>query len=137
MPDKRPWILDLRICWSVLIAFCCLALVPADGNAALIGSRLADGSAVSGRVAEIETIRQALEREVVTQRLADYGLSAREIAAKLPSLSDEQLHQLAGMSKELAAGDVGIGIGVAVVLLLIVFLVALILMTADKKVVIK
>ena len=40
-----------------------------------------------------ETIRKALELEVVSQRLADYGLTDKEVSAKLPTLSDEQLHQ--------------------------------------------
>jgi len=131
---KRPWVLDLRICWTVLTVFCALSLIPANGNAALVQSRLADGSAVSERMTQIETIRKVLEKEIVTQRLADYGVSAQEISAKLPTLSDEQLHQLAGMSTDLAAGD---GLGVVIGVLLIVFLVIVILMLLDKKVIIR
>jgi hypothetical protein len=131
---KCPWVLDLRICWTVLIVFCALSLIPANGDAALIQSRLADGSAVSTRIAEIETIRKVLEKEVVTQRLADYGVSAQEVSAKLPSLSDDQLHQLAGMSTDLAAGD---GVGLVIGVLLIVILVIVILMLLGKKVVVR
>ena len=131
---KRPWILDLRICWTVLFVFCALSLIPTNGNAALIQSRLADGSAVSERVTQIETIRKVLEKEIVTQRLADYGVSAQEVSAKLPSLSDDQLHQLAGMSTDLAAGD---GVGLVIGVLLIVILVIVILMLLGKKVVVR
>jgi tetrahydromethanopterin S-methyltransferase subunit B len=131
---KCPWVLDLRICWTVLIVFCALSLIPANGDAALIQSRLADGSAVSTRIAEIETIRKVLEKEVVTQRLADYGVSVQEVSAKLPSLSDDQIHQLAGMSTDLAAGD---GVGLVIGVLLIVILVIVILMLLGKKVVVR
>lgn len=134
MSDKRHWILNIWICWTVLLAFCCLSLYPSDGHAALVQSRLADGSAVSERQAQIETVRKALELEVVSQRLADYGLSAKEISAKLPTLSDEQLHQLAGMSKDLAAGD---GVGLVVGVLLVIILVIVIIMLMGKRVVIK
>ena len=131
---KCPWVLDLRICWTVLIVFCALSLIPANGDAALIQSRLADGSAVSERVTQIETIRKVLEKEVVAQRLADYGVSVQEVSAKLPSLSDDQLHQLAGMSTDLAAGD---GVGLVIGVLLIVILVIVILMLLGKKVVVR
>lgn len=134
MSDKRHWILNTRICWIVLLAFCCLSLYPPDGHASLVQSRLADGSAVSERQAQIETVRKALELEVVSQRLADYGLSAKEISAKLPTLSDEQLHQLAGMSKDLAAGD---GVGLVVGVLLVIILVIVIVMLMGKRVVIR
>ena len=134
MSSPRVWVLDVRICWMVLIAFCFLSLVPANGNAALIGSRLADGSIAVERQGQIETIRQALERQVVAQRLADFGLSPEDIAAKLPTMSDGQLHQLAGLSKDVAAGN---GLGAIVAVLLIVFLVVVILKLMDREVIIR
>jgi len=134
MSSPRVWVLDVRICWMVLIAFCFLSLVPANGNAALIGSRLADGSIAVERQGQIETIRQALERQVVAQRLADFGLSPEDIAAKLPTMSDEQLHQLAGLSKDVAAGN---GLEAIVAVLLIVFLVVVILKLMDREVIIR
>jgi hypothetical protein len=118
----------------VLAAFCFLSLVPANGNAALIGSRLADGSFAAERQGRIETIRQALEQQVVAQRLADFGLSTEEVVAKLPTMSDEQLHQLAGLSKDVAAGN---GLEAIVAVLLIVFLVVVILKLMDREVIIR
>jgi len=134
MSDRRSWILNARICWLVLFAFSCLSLLPTNGNAALMQSRLADGSVVAERSVQIETIRQALEREVVAQRLADYGFTPAEVAAKLPLLSDEQLHQLAGLSDSLAEGGV---LGFVIAVLVIVLLVIVILKVTDKRVVIK
>lgn len=134
MTGNRRWILDPRICGVVLVAFATLALFPVQSGAGLIGSRLAAGVAASERAAEIETVRQALEQEIVAQRLADFGLSPAEVAARLPALSDEQLHQLASLSKDISGGD---GLEVVVALLVIVLLVVLILKLLGKDIIIK
>lgn len=131
---RRTWVLDFRICWMVLIAFCALSLVPVNGNAALVPSRLADGSGVLERQAQVETIRQALEQEVVAQRLADFGLSKEEVAAKLPTLSDAQLHQLAGLSKDIAAGN---GAEAVIAVLVIIILVVVIIKLMDREIIIR
>lgn len=134
MNRKKSWIIDVRICWVVLMAFSLLSLVPTNGSAALIESRLTDGSAVSERAAMIETVRHALETEVVSQRLADLGLSRDEIEARLPELSDEQLHQLAGLSHDLAGGG---ALEAVIAVLLIIFLVVVILKLLDREIVIR
>jgi len=131
---RRAWVLDLRICWMVLIAFSAFSLLPVNGNAALVPSRLADGASVSERQAQVETIRQALEKEVVAQRLVDFGLSKEEIAAKLPTLSDAQLHQLAGLSKDIAAGN---GAEAVIAVLVIVILVIVIIKLLDREIIIR
>jgi hypothetical protein len=131
---RRTWVLDLRICWMVLIAFCALSLVPVNGNAALVPSRLADGASVAERQAQVETIRQALEQEVVAQRLADFGLSKEEIDAKLPTLSDDQLHQLAGLSKDLASGGAAEAV---IAVLLVIILVIVIIKLMDREIIIR
>ncbi len=134
MSVKRAWVLNVPICWLVLIAFSCLSLFPVNSNAALIESRLADGAVVAERSVQIETIRQALERDVVAQRLADYGFTPEEVAAKLPSLSDDQLHQLASISDSLGEGGV---LGFVIAVLVIVLLVIVILNITDKRVIVK
>jgi len=131
---RRAWVLDFRICWMVLIAFSALSLVPVNGNAALVPSRLADGASVVERQSQVETIRQTLEQEVVAQRLADFGLSSEEVAAKLPTLSDAQLHQLAGLSQDIAGGN---GAEAVIAVLLIVFLVIIIIKLMDREIIIK
>lgn len=134
MPDRRPWFLDVHICWMVLFAFCCLSLVPANGHASLIESRLSDGESLAQRTAEIEKIRLALEQEIVSQRLSDYGLSPEEVSAKLPTMSDEQIHQLASLSEGLAEGGI---LGAVIAILLVVLLVILILKLSDKQVIVR
>jgi hypothetical protein len=134
MHPHRPWILNGSFCWTVLLAFCCLALFPVETRAALVESRLASGETISERSVQIETIRQALEKEVVHQRLADYGLSQEEILAKLPTLSDAQLHQLAALSDDIVAGD---ALGGVIAVLVIILLVVLILKVSGKEIIIR
>jgi hypothetical protein len=71
---------------------------------------------------------------VVAQRLADFGLSKEEVAAKLPTLSDAQLHQLAGLSKDIAAGN---GAEVVIAVLLIILLVVIIVKLMDREIIIR
>jgi hypothetical protein len=134
MSSKKRWFLDSRICWTLLLTFSFLAMIPANGSASLVESRLASGETLSLRAAQVEKIRHALEQEVVSQRLMDYGLSSEEVAAKLPEMSDEQLHQLAGLSDSLAEGGI---LGVVIAVLLIVLLVVVILKVSDRQVIIR
>jgi Family of unknown function (DUF6627) len=134
MSVRTARILDVRICWSVLLAFCLLSLIPASARASLVESRLSSGETLSQRNAELSKVRQTLETEVVAQRLADFGLSQEEVAAKLPTLSDDQLHQLAGLSDSLAEGGV---LGTVIAVLLIVLLVVVILKVANKEIIIR
>ena len=127
-------LLDARICWTVLLAFCLLSLVPAQGRASLVESRLASGETLTQRTVELTKVRQALEQDVVAQRLADFGLSQEEVAAKLPTLSDDQLHQLAGLSDSLSEGGI---LGTVIAVLLIVLLVVVILKLVDKEIIIR
>jgi len=134
MSSKKRWFLDFRICWTVLLAFSFLAMIPANGSASLVESRLSSGETLSLRTAQIEKIRQALEQEVVAQRLADYGLSPEEVSAKLPEMTDDQLHQLAGLSDSLAEGGI---LGLVIAVLLIVLLVVVILKVSNKQVIVR
>lgn len=132
---KKPWILDGRICWLVMLTFSLLAVWPIQSHAALAPSRLATGEVVAAERAEqIAKIRQALEQQVVAQRLADYGLTPAEVEAKLPTLSDEQVQQLAGLSDTLAEGGV---LGVIIALLVITLLVIVILKLMNKQIIIR
>jgi hypothetical protein len=131
---RNSWVLDARISGMVLLVFCFFAVFPPSSHGALVESRLSGGELVSQRAEQIETIRMALETEVVAQRLADFGLSKEEIMAKLPTLSDEQLHQLAGLSDTLAEGG---ALGAVIAILVIVLLVILILKITDKQVIIR
>ena len=131
--DRQKWFFDVRVCWPILLAYFFIAIVPSNADAFLAQSRLSSGEIVSERSADIASVRAALENKIVAQRLADYGLTPQEVDAKLDSLTDEQLHQLASLS-----GDVGGGIlGVIVAVLVVVLLVVLILHISDRRIVIQ
>lgn len=129
-----PWFVHARIIWLVIAAFALFPVSPPQVQASLISSHLSDGQAASQRSADLDTVRQALEHQLVAQRLADYGFTKDEVQSRLQSLSDAQLHQLASVSDDLAAG--GDGLGVIVTVLVIILLVVLILKLSDKRIVI-
>ena len=121
MEFKR-FVLDRRICKFVLVFYFFVALLPSTGEASLIESRLSTGEQMSERAEKIESVRKALEHKVVAQRLEDYGLSQEEVMARMNSLDDKQLHQLASLSDEVGGGSVGLIVGVLLVVILVVVL---------------
>lgn len=126
-------VLDKRVCGLVLVSFFFVAILPPIGEASLIESRLSTGEAMSERAGKIQAIKRALEHKMVAQKLADYGLSQDEIMARMNTLDDEQLHQLASLSDEIG----GAGTGTIIGILIIVLLVVLILKIYDKKIIIQ
>jgi hypothetical protein len=135
MKSSFRWILNHRIIWVVLLAFSVFSIAPPPAHAALIESQLSAGHVVSQRVVDLEAVRQALEHEVVAQRLIDYGFSQQEVQLKLQTMTDAQLHQLASAADTLAEG--GDGLGVVVTLLVIILLVIVILKLTDKQIIVK
>jgi len=73
---------------------------------------------------------QYLAREDVRAALAAQGLDPEEAQARMASLSDGEVRQIAGQLDQLPAGGDGLGIIIAV--LVIVLLVILILKVAGK-----
>ena len=130
---RHKWYFDPRLCWAILFSYFFLALIPTDAGAFLVQSRLSTGQTIEQREADIASIKSALEQKVVAQRLADYGLTPEEVGAKLGSLNDEQLHQLASLSDDVGGGVIGVVIGV----LLIILLVVVILKISDRRIVVQ
>ena len=128
-------VLDRRLILAVTIVFSAFVSCPQYTRAAIIESRTSDGQTISQRSSDLETVRSLLEKEVVVQRLADYGYSKEDALMKINSASDEQLHQLASLSDNLAAG--GDGLGVIVTILVIVLLVIIILKISKKEIIIR
>jgi cytochrome c553 len=82
----------------------------------------------AGRAADIARIQTALESKLLQQKLMDYGLSPEETMARVDTLSDEQIHQLATHMDSLQAGGDGGGfiIGLLIIAILVVVLIYLI-----------
>jgi hypothetical protein len=80
------------------------------------------------RAADAASVQAFLERKVVLQKLADYGVSPEEAMAKVRAMSDRDLHRLASLSDRAAAGAddaLGILIGVAILIILIIVIMKL------------
>ncbi len=84
---------------------------------------------------DLETVRHFLETKAVKNRLETLGYSPEEIQARLSSLSDEEIHQLAGNINTLTTG--GDGVGVVIGILVIVMLVILIIKLLDRQIIIR
>ncbi len=85
-------------------------------------------NASASRTADLAKVQTALESKVIRQKLLDYGLSPEETMARLNTLSDGQIHQLATQTDSLQAGGdvVGFMVGVMVLAILVVVLILLV-----------
>jgi hypothetical protein len=95
------------------------ALVPTDSVADSAGA--ADARS---------RVMQTLAREDVRAALAAQGLDPEEAQARIASLTDAEVQQIAGQLDQLPAG--GDGLGVIIAVLIIILLVILILKLAGK-----
>ena len=82
----------------------------------------------STRSADLIKIQTALESKIIRQRLMDYGLTPEDAMARVNTMSDEQVHQLASNADSLQAGGDALGfvVGVLIVALLVVLLIYLV-----------
>ena len=78
------------------------------------------------RAADLARIQNTLESKTIQQRLTDYGLSPEKTMAKLNSLSDEQVHNLAvHIDAVQAGGHRGIDFEEILIILLLVLLIVI------------
>ena len=92
-------------------------------------------SITSARDADVLAVQRALEHKVVAQKLRDYGLAPDEVRARLATMSDQDLHQLASATKGLPSG--GDGVGALIGILIVVLLVIIILKLMNKEIVVR
>jgi predicted PurR-regulated permease PerM len=118
---------------GIALYLSCLMISPAV--AGMVGTLTSQGASSETRQEEMSRIQQALETEIVKEKLKAYGLTPGEIEQKMQSLSDEQIHMLAQASDQVLAG--GDALGVVIAILVIILLVILILKLSDKSIVIK
>jgi predicted PurR-regulated permease PerM len=104
--------------------------------AALIPSLGSNGHTTSNTLQkDISTIQQALETKMVQEKLNAYGLTAAEVAAKIPSMTPDQIHTLATASDDVLSG--GDGLGVIIALLVIIILVIIIMKLLHHDIIFK
>jgi hypothetical protein len=121
----RSWFSFAGLCLAAIVAV--LAAAPPDLRAGIVPSH-APGPA-SSRNEDLERIRQTLERNVVRQKLQDYGVSQRDAMDKVRELDDRELHLLATRMERIPDGEsmAGVDSGAAVLLVLVVVAVVLVL----------
>jgi hypothetical protein len=126
-----------------LIVYLCTALIvtggisafPVAGWASFVPSDGGLSAPAFDREADLAQLKTHLERRVVAQRLADWGLGPQEIASRLGQLSDAQIHQTVVQLDSVQPGGDS-GLGVIVGLLVIAILVVVLLQLTGHRVVI-
>lgn len=121
------------VSWYLVMAMFIISIVPRV-EAGLSPSE-AIALSTSERLADIATIQKALESKLVGERLGQLGLRQEEVRARLDSLSDRQLHEIAVRADDLMVG--GNGAEVLIIVLLVAILVVLILHYTGRKVIVK
>lgn len=114
----RRRMLNHPLCFLVLALSLSLALIP----------RLADGAPLASKpVASTDDLNQvmsAIEQKVVATRLEEMGLSQTEVAAKVQTLNDDELHRLASRADQLGAGgDAASAVAAVVIFVLLLILI--------------
>jgi len=127
---KNPYVAFLLAFWLFgLVAF------PSVAAASMAPSKTSEGTAPAGREADLQAVRQALEHKLVAQKLKDYGVSTSEVEARLPRMSDADVHQIALLSKKLPQG--GDAVGDIVIILIIVILVIVVIKLMNREIVVR
>lgn len=118
------------ICWYLVLTLSGLFVLPATVEAAFISP--SEGALSGMDVDTLTTVREALERGVLKEKLTFLGLSPEEIKARLDSLTPEERQAVMDDVDKIQAGGNGV-----VTLLLVVLLVILIMKLMDKEITIK
>ncbi len=113
------------------LAVCLIGALPAPSAAMWISP----AAALPDRQADLARIRGGLENKLVSQRLADLGLTPSQVNERLSTLSDTQVHELASrLDTLIPGGDATLGIVIA--LLIIAILVVVLIQLSGHKVLI-
>jgi hypothetical protein len=132
----RPFRRSLGFWTATLMLMWWSTLQVAPAFAGLAPSRVSGTTAIaSSRDADLVVVQRALEHRLVAQKLRDYGVAPEEVKVRLASMSDRDLHTLAGYSKGLPSGADGLGTLIA--LLIVVLLVIVILKMLNKEIIVK
>ena len=126
----------LRFWTALLVIFSMSALDIHPVAAGLAPSATSGATTIASvRDADLLAAQRALENKVVGQKLLDYGVSPAEAQLKLASMSDQDLHRLATVSKGLPSG--GDATGAIIGVLIVIILVIVVLKLMNREVVVK
>ncbi len=123
-----------QISWYLIVALFVIGITPRL-DAAMAPSEVIASSQFE-RAADLALIQRVLEMKVVKERLDKLGFTADEIGARVDTLSDHQIHQLARQIDDLKVGK-DAGAVILVVLLIVLIVVAVLYFTGRKVIVTK
>jgi len=128
--------LTLYLC-AALVVMGAISAFPIAGWAAFVPSDAALSAPGFDREADIAQLKTYLERKVVAQRLADWGLGPQQVASRLGQLSDAQIHQaVVQLDSVQPGGDSGLGV-IALLLVIAILVVVLLQLTGHRIVITK
>lgn len=104
--------------YSLAVCVGILGLMPNISGASVVPT----DKMTCDRDADLAKIRVVLEKEVVAQRLSDFGLTPDEVNMRMERLTDDQVHQMAAQIDQVAPGGQLEGLLVLLLIVLIVWL---------------
>ena len=117
-------------CWYLVFTLSGIFVLPAIAQAGFISP--SEGVLASMDVDTLATVREALEKGILTEKLTALGLSPDEVRTRLDALTPEERQVVLADIDQIQTGGDGI-----VTILLVVLLVVLILKLMDKEITIK
>jgi hypothetical protein len=97
---RRSWFPATALLLAVVTAV--VGSLPRGSEAGIIASRVS--ASTDAREEDFERIQSVLERKIVHQRLAEYGVSTEVAMAKVREMSGQEVHKLALLTGKVAAG---------------------------------
>lgn len=105
--------------WVSRVLIVCMAWLPAQLHAGLVGTGAVAGGADAQ--AARETLRGIVERAAAAGRLQSLGLTPQQARERIAALTDAEAALLAARAERAPAGADGAGIGLLIVLLFLLW----------------
>jgi hypothetical protein len=131
-----PMMMTQTTIWTMIVITLVIGWCPPQGWAMLAPAVVEEMVADPARLADLQIIQRALESKIIQQRLEDWGLTAEEVQARLGTMSNQDVHQVAmQIDAVMPGGDAVLGIVIA--LLVIAILVVILVWLLNNKVAIE
>lgn len=121
---------------TVLVSFAQFSLISDTGFASIADSRTITPEFQESRSREADQrkIRRMLENKIIAKRLDRYGLSDEQVHAKIESMTDEQVHQLASLADRIpAGGDASAAALIVIITIAVAIVITLLIVMLNRK----
>jgi hypothetical protein len=120
--------------WTMVAITLVIGWCPPQGWAMLAPAVAEEMAADPARLADLQIIQRTLESKIVQQRLEDWGLTAEEVQARLGTMSDQDVHQVAMHIDSVMPGG---ELELIIVLLVVAIIILLVIYLTGHKVVVE